>query len=126
MFGSRHPDSDVRLASAYTKIDFSINTDIDAGIRPGLGSWPGLLAEQIIRDRIYSLCVPALAKCIKTMANLQHQRIFADPHPYDEWECWFAASGQPCVSKERRYYDVSRAQIRGALDGRVYASCGKN
>ncbi len=116
-FESRHPDINVRLASAYTNIDFSINTDIDAGIRLGLGSWPGLHAEQITRDRMCPVCVSALAKSIKTVADLQHQRIFVDPHPYDDWERLFAASDQPNLSKERRYYDDSGARIRGALDG---------
>lgn len=116
-FESTHPGIHVHLTSSYTNIDFSKDTDIDVGIRLGLGNWRGLFSQQITRDRMFPVCTPALAQKITSIADLQQQRILVDGHPYDEWDHWFKASGHPNLSNERRYYDDSGAQIRGALNG---------
>lgn len=117
-FESHYPGISVRLASSYANIDFAVATDIDSAIRLGKGGWPGLAAHQITTDLMFPVCAPAVADSIRSIGDLRNQRLLVDSYPYDDWENWFAAAGHPYAAHERRFYDDTGAQIRGALEGR--------
>jgi LysR family glycine cleavage system transcriptional activator len=58
-FLARHGQTSVRiLTSLWTPIE--LDADVDFEIRCGIGSWPGLTAYPLTRDRLFPVCAPAL------------------------------------------------------------------
>ncbi|HAJ75440.1 MAG TPA: hypothetical protein DCM64_03195 [Gammaproteobacteria bacterium] len=113
-FESNNPELSIHLASSYANVDFALQTDIDAGIRLGTGTWPGLYSKQITADRVFPVCTPAKAASINGIAD--HAALI-DAVPFDEWENWYAAIGQPYKLRDRKFYDDSITQIRAAMEG---------
>jgi len=54
------PGLSLDLLPSYERVDFSVQTDIDAAIRLGRGDWPGLYKLQLTNDRMYPVCSPKL------------------------------------------------------------------
>jgi LysR family glycine cleavage system transcriptional activator len=58
-FLTRHQQASVRiLTSLWTPIE--LDPGVDFEIRCGIGSWPGLTAYPLTRDRLFPVCAPAL------------------------------------------------------------------
>jgi len=117
----KHPWLSTRLAASYANTDFSVETDIDAGIRLGRGSWPGLHSEQLTKDRMFPVCSPKISGEIESVADLSNYIILTDALPYNEWIHWFEAAGLKDLSYESKLYDDTGLQLKGAIEGQGVA-----
>src|SRR6202166_1776136 len=58
-FQEQHPGIDDRITTSCTLVDFK-SYDVDAAQRYGRGQWPGLRADWLTADELFSVCSPAL------------------------------------------------------------------
>ncbi len=100
-FRSRHPDIAVRIDPTPELAD-PRDGDVDLCIRYGLGDYPGLIVETLVRhERIVAVCSPDLLtgdKPLRTVDDLRfHTLIDRAPNQYYEerasWQRWFKAAG---------------------------------
>lgn len=119
----QEPWLSLRLASSYTNIDFSVNTDIDVGIRMGAGKWAGLYSEQLTQDRMFPVCTPKLASKIKSLSDMKKYQLLSDMLPYDEWPNWFDVAGASYKDYKTKPYDDTGLQIGGAIEEQGVALC---
>ncbi|MCV6605040.1 MAG: transcriptional regulator GcvA [Porticoccaceae bacterium] len=116
-FESQHPQISVRLAASHRNVDFSRQEDIDLAIRFGTGNWPGLYIKRITSDYLVPVCTPALAKSVKTAADLKKLPLLIENERYDEWRRWFKQQGMRYQVRKQRSYDDTGIQIQAAIDG---------
>ena len=50
------PETDVRLDTSLKPVDFAAQ-GIDIGVRYGSGHWPGLVAEKLMDEEVFPVCV---------------------------------------------------------------------
>lgn len=117
-FERTHPKISLRLIASFRKTDFSIETDIDAGIRYGQGHWEGLAAELLVDDTMFPVCSPEVARGLKTLDDLTRYRLlFEDPN-WDLWSYWLEAnSGPPLPRTGSRLSDDYSVQLQAAALG---------
>lgn len=92
-FQMEHPAVAVRLDSSDDLIDLS-HSDIDVGIRSGLGQWAGLTADRLFSVEDTPVCSPALIERlgpIRTPADLLRFPLITPADP--RWIQWFSAAG---------------------------------
>ena len=86
------PDLALRLATTGRLTDFT-RDGIDLAIRSGVGPWPGLAAEFLMRYHVTPLCSPAFVEAhgIREPADLLRVQRLAPDDPW--WAGWFALCG---------------------------------
>lgn len=118
-FRSQHNDIDVRLATSDRIVDYDRN-GIDIGIRYGLGSWPGLIAEKLMPEKIFPVCSPELLDRnggLSTPQDLRGHTLIHDDMPED-WNMWLAAAGVADIDPKRGPgYSHSNLVIQAAING---------
>jgi LysR family glycine cleavage system transcriptional activator len=127
-FRQRHPDIELHLTSSAELWDF-LDDRFDVGIRSGLGRWTGLKTELIANESLSPVCSPALAKKLRTPADLRKVRLLHDT-PRDAWRRWLDSAGVTGVDAEAgpTFNDaglVLQAAVQGqgvALGRRMLAS----
>lgn len=118
----KHPDISIRLDPSFRLVDFAVDTDIDAAIRFGLGTWSGTYAEPLIDDLIFPVCSPAVAEQIKSPQDLARQRLMVEDLRYDFWTEWARAAGIDISdSVIDRLSDDFSVQIQAAMQGQGVA-----
>ncbi len=121
-FMAQHEDIDLRVSASRNLVDFEAE-GIDAAIRYGKGTWPGLRAELLGRESVFPVCAPAYAESfgMTTPADLlQATLLHADIE--EDWAAWFGMAG---LSSERiqrgpRLGDDA-AIVQAAIDGQGVA-----
>ena len=101
-FREKHADIDIRLSTTTKLADF-VNDGIDIAIRYGLGRYPGLTAELLMREELAPVCSPALlegAHPLKSPADLQHHTLIHDDFQID-WTMWLSSAGVKGVDAHR-------------------------
>lgn len=118
-FRSDHPDIDIRLATSDISVDYDRN-GIDIGIRYGRGNWPGLIAEELMREDIFPVCSPSLIESgpgLKVPADLRHYPLIHDDMEED-WAMWLKAAGLTDIDPARGPgYTHSNLVIQAAIAG---------
>ncbi len=90
-FQLANPDIEVRLSMASEWSDLG---GLDAVVRLGSGSWPGLKAMPLIGNVLTPVCAPAVAARLgKDPRRLLGQDLLATPHRPDDWNIWLSAAG---------------------------------
>ncbi|HEX2012950.1 MAG TPA: LysR substrate-binding domain-containing protein [Roseateles sp.] len=97
----RHPGLTLEISASAQLVDLA-REGFHAGIRQGVGPWPGLVSEELIGTSVPLVVVgsPAAAKRLGLTARRRH----AEPHEScfgaepllghaEPWEQWFAAAG---------------------------------
>lgn len=92
-FERRHPEVSLRLDASYGLVDFAIATDIDAAIRFGRGGWPGVEAELIVKDVVFPVCSPDMARKLREPADLLRERLLVEDPRWNFWTPWARAAG---------------------------------
>ena len=82
-FQTRHPEIEVHMTATERLIDFA-REPVDAGIRYGLGHWPGLRVERLLSAEIIPVCSPAL---LEGAASAAHPRRPGPPPVAARAEC---------------------------------------
>jgi LysR family transcriptional regulator, glycine cleavage system transcriptional activator len=91
-FHDRHPDIDLDLRASAALCDLRAE-GIDAAMRFGPGSWPGLAAVELAGERLFPVCSPAYRERmgIGTVTDLARCRLLRDP--WQSWSPWLQAAG---------------------------------
>jgi LysR family transcriptional regulator, glycine cleavage system transcriptional activator len=86
------PDLALRLATTGRLTDFA-RDGIDVAIRSGVGPWPGLTREFLMRYHVTPVCSPDFIEkhAIRKPADLLSAQRLAPEDPW--WAGWFAAAG---------------------------------
>ncbi|MFM9935027.1 MAG: LysR substrate-binding domain-containing protein [Novosphingobium sp.] len=86
------PDLALRLATTGRLTDFA-RDGIDVAIRSGVGPWPGLTREFLMRYHVTPICSPGFVEehDIRTPEDLLRVQRLAPEDPW--WAGWFAAAG---------------------------------
>ena len=115
-FVSANPEIDLSLHSSVDLVDFDRDA-IDAAMRFGLGTWPGVRAELLFDEWLMPVASPALLARFpgRDPDDLAALPLLRDPS--DRWRDWFAAFGG---SPPRRYvasFNDTETQQRAAVEG---------
>jgi LysR family glycine cleavage system transcriptional activator len=114
-FQAAHPEVEVRLQTSMRLVDFA-REGIDAGIRYGRGSWPGLLAQRLLSEDLFPVCAPGLlreGRLDLTSVQLLHVETFPD-----DWRRWLAVAGIGGVDPERgSWFDAAALAHEAAANG---------
>jgi LysR family glycine cleavage system transcriptional activator len=125
-FMARHPGIEVNVKASAELIDFETD-HVDLAIRYGRGGYPGLTAEQFLRDRLVPVCSPSLvarhepgdlARFLQTVMLLHDDS--SDQHKaFPGWKMWLKAGGLDDIVDWRKgpHFDHSALAIEAALAG---------
>lgn len=124
-FRISHPDIDVRLDASDRLVDFT-RDGVDAAIRYGAGSYPGLHVERLFGTTVFPVCSPALAAGpppLRSPRDLAgHTLLHVDWTEQDEtwpnWKMWLLAAGVTGIDATRgpRFNDVAMSTLT-AVEG---------
>jgi LysR family glycine cleavage system transcriptional activator len=122
LFREARPQIDVRISASSELVDFR-KGGIDAAIRYGDGSGPGLRADWLMSDEIFPVCSPRLLigkNALKTPADLVHHPLLqVSGLTGEDWNDWLHAAGQsPFTAKGSRLtFDLAMMAVQTAIDG---------
>lgn len=125
-FGAANPGLDLRLHAADEPVD--LRSGVDAAIRYGSGTFPGLAAEELFRERFAPVASPRLR--LRAPADLRrHTLIHFEWHRTDRdtplWPRWLARAGLARLQPKAAltFSDESNA-IQAAIAGQGVALLG--
>jgi LysR family glycine cleavage system transcriptional activator len=122
-FEQKYPDLDLRLHTSAQLVDF-LDSDVQAAIRFGLGTWPHLHAERILEDWLVPVCIKRLFDSGGWVESESDLKRYALLHSNGEpWRAWI--EGRSMITDEWAVrgttFDDSVAVIRAAQAGRGMA-----
>src|SRR5262245_2922461 len=91
-FHALHAEIRLRIDASTALVDLN-HSDVQAAIRMGSGSWPGTKAELLLAQEVFPVCAPALARTLKTPADIADHPVIADESTMISWGAWFDAAG---------------------------------
>ena len=119
----------MRIDVAPRLLDF-IEDNVDIGIRFGLGTYPGLIAEKLFEESVFPVCSPHLLKAkkpLKEPRDLKHHTLIhidwdAQWATWPNWQMWLRAAGAPEVDATRGlHFSQTALSLQAALDGQGVA-----
>jgi DNA-binding transcriptional LysR family regulator len=93
-FHAAHPEIALRIDASTELVDFDAS-DVDAGVRVGVGPWSGVRAERLAGLSLFPVCSPAVAEQIGGLDDLTRLPIIRDHGSPGRWPLWLAARGAP-------------------------------
>lgn len=116
-FQAKHPFMDLRLSTNNNRVDVAAE-GLDYAIRFGAGAWHGIEAVRVIEAPLSVLCVPEIARQLKSPTDLLQQTLLRS-YRTDEWPEWFQAAGLSnlAVSSRSIVFDSSLAMMEAARQG---------
>ncbi len=126
LFRKQHPQIEIRIDASMAMVDFQ-RSDIDLGIRYGLGNYPGLHVERIVFcDHVFPVCCPELLKGPHPLLTPQDLQFHTLLHvtsgtgvpSYFDWNMWLRSAGIEGVNSEQGPYFVQTdLALRAAVSG---------
>src|SRR5688572_21882573 len=127
-FHAAHPNIHVQLTTSLEWVDFD-REDIDAAIRLGTGTWPGVHAHRLVRNELLPVCSPAFAARHNGLHKPHHiarETLLHSLARPDDWANWLNAAG---VSGADQYaglkYESSVLAYQAAIEGHGIAIAQK-
>lgn len=123
-FQLAHPAVAVRLTVTNRLTDFA-REEVDAGIRSGVGPWPGLEARALFPVRFTPVCSPeflARAGGIQRPEDLLRLPLISTDDPW--WRAWFERAGvdhAPLAGRSAIQLDMQQLEGSAALAGQGVA-----
>ena len=124
-FEISHPDIDLRMSSTLALVDFQ-RDGIDAAIRLGHGSYPGLDAVKLFEESVTPMCCPRLLEANRSLSQpddlrrqvLLHDDSLAFDPATPNWGSWLKAASIDTVDTSRgiRFGQPDHA-LQAAIDG---------
>mgnify|MGYP003629655543 FL=1 len=114
-FRQRHPFIDVRLSTNNNRVDIAAE-GLDYAIRFGNGAWHDTEAEPLLEAPLSALCVPAIARQLKTPDDIPRQTLLRS-YRADEWPSWFERAGAAVPQITGPVFDSSVLMVEAALQG---------
>lgn len=91
-FAKDHPDIRVRVEATVDLVDPDLS-DVDLCIRVGKGPYPGLQAEELLAQKIFPICSPAVAETLNDPADIANVPIIRDRGQMFSWRTWLEPNG---------------------------------
>ena len=116
-FLAGHPQIEFNLQSTVERVDFDRATDVDAGLRYGPGTWPGLKAVHLFDDWVTPIASPDL---IARLGRPTPQTLADFPllgAPGGRWSEWFELIGAKPPRRFVANFDDSETLHRAAVEG---------
>lgn len=121
-FDTEHPDIPVSI-STRTEWDAAETGLADVAIRYAAARPRGVHAERLFGERVFPVCTPAMARTLRSVADLATVTLLVDTHDPGPvrpptWEGWAAETGQtlPPSGRSRRF-GQSNLSIQAAIQG---------
>lgn len=106
-FRDRYPDIDVMVSATNNLIDFSEDI-FEMAIRYGMGDYPGLRTDLLLRDDVFPVCSPKLLEGPRPLKSPQdlpyHTMLHDEVSRHDEspdWRSWLQAAGVTGIDWQR-------------------------
>ncbi|WP_082730472.1 LysR substrate-binding domain-containing protein [Sphingomonas sp. CCH10-B3] len=90
-FRAAHPEIELHL-DARLELALPGSGGIDAGLRYGLGDWPGLVATRLAGEWLLPVCAPAYRDAVALAEPIDLARAVLLRHARQQWAPWFAAA----------------------------------
>lgn len=126
-FQESYPDIDVYIHADMDVVDFA-RDDVDLAIRYGRGTYPDLVTEHLLAEKIVPVCAPTLltgSAPLATPADLAQHTLLHDSGNDTEvstWAMWLKAAGVEGVEGTRGpKFNQSSLVIEAAVAGRGVA-----
>ena len=125
----RRPDAIVKISATMALTDFKVE-DVDIAIRYGSGKYPGMNAEEVLRETVFPVCSPGLLeegkKLCSTADLLNHTLIHDDSFSQDDsapsWSMWLRAAGvETPDGLPALHFNTHSLAIEAAVAGRGVA-----
>lgn len=91
-FMEAHPGIRVRIEASVELVQPQ-TAGIDACIRVGAGGWEHVRAEELLPQRVFPVCAPAVAERLNDLADLRDVPIIRDRYSIFGWDCWLKPNG---------------------------------
>lgn len=117
-FQKDHPDIELRIETGTNLVDFDL-TDIDVSVRLGLGDWPGLVSQKLVRIEATPVCSPDYQKQhqLKELSDLKDKTLIQIHWQEDPWQRWSEATGQPLNEGHKLSLDSFMNTLTAAEQG---------
>ncbi len=126
-FRDRHPEIEVEISAADRLVDFD-RDNVDMAIRHGLGDYPGLRVDPLMKDTVFPVCSPGLLAGpvpLREPGDLRHHSLLHDdvgPFEAPDWPQWLADAGVTGAWANRgQRYSHSSLVLQAAIDGQGVA-----
>lgn len=114
-----HPDLEINLITTTRVVDLA-SENVDLAIRRGSGTWPGYIAEPLLREIIVPVVAPGLARrlqCDTVEAALRKTRALVNTTVDGEWDSWCSARGiAPPDASQRYNLETYELTVKAAAD----------
>lgn len=122
-FHEAHPEIDVRI-KAVDEVTGSLTDYVDIAIYYGRGTWQGLRANRLHKEKLIPVCSPLLLqgeKPLKQPSDLHHHTLLHE-ETRNAWKDWFALVGeQPPGKKSGPTFSHSALALKAAVHGQGVA-----
>lgn len=124
-FQAAWPDMDVRLETSLKPVDF-IARRIDIGVRYGMGSWPGLVADKLMDEEVYPVASPERLRGLRRLRKpndlaretLIHDLSMEGHAGFPSWNAWLKKADATGVATSRGMkINNSAAVLQAAIEG---------
>ncbi|HET8585680.1 MAG TPA: transcriptional regulator GcvA [Casimicrobiaceae bacterium] len=113
-FIRQHPDIDLDVRAGSALVDFQ-RDDVDVAIRWGVGQWPGVKAEELLRDVFFPVCSPRLPNLPRVPSDLASHTLLRSDDEF--WKPWFDAVGLDWPEPDRGpIFNDSSLMLQAAVD----------
>lgn len=128
-FRRSHPDYDVRIDATNTQANFK-RDNVDIALRYGLGEYPGLISECLLKEVAAPVCSPRLQdgeSPLRTPEDLRHHTLLhmqwkkeSDAAP--NWRMWLKSAGLTDIDPDRGpQFSMESMVMQAAVDGQGVA-----
>jgi LysR family transcriptional regulator, glycine cleavage system transcriptional activator len=114
-FQKQAPDVEVRFATGGATMPY--NDDWTCGIRLGDGRWTDLVAERLFAAELTPVCSPAMAKRMKSAADLKSGTLLRVAHAADDWPRWLKVAGTSKIQAKGPEFEYYGQSLQAAADG---------
>jgi LysR family glycine cleavage system transcriptional activator len=120
-FQSRHPNLQIVVHTSAEAVDLR-QSRLQAAIRMGRGTWPGLFAEKLLDEWLVPVCTPALLERYGSIEGAGDLRPYRLIHSTTEpWSSWLLDHGDQRDLAQVASFDDSVTVIRAAEAGQGLA-----
>ena len=121
-FDLAHPELSISVATDTGELPFS-GADADIGIRYGIGNFPGLQADLLMKERLFPVCAPSFLPKLKTIDDLSKHTLLVDENlqhgtSSPTWAYWARECGVTLPPRlKTRQFGQSNMVVQAAVEG---------
>jgi len=115
-FTALHPEVELSLQSSIDLVDFE-QEDVDAAVRFGEGSWPGLHSHLLFEEWLLPVCSPELLRRFPQAGRGDFTGVPLLRDLGERWHAWFGRFGGAPPARWVAAFDDTEALQRAAMEG---------